>query len=230
VDKHLALTIGVTIPKSESGWASAMIKPPAMMDKLPFLSDDHHFAITQVAARSAQLDHMIELTAGELLIQTPHTAAVIVRNLTHDRLINVIEALLLDFFPKEADEHTRLIAQITRVRKERNNLMHWLWGKSDDPQAMKIGSLRPYRDNPPPKTLTAAQIQLLASEMLDSCNALHDWTQRNYERVTADLEQQRALREKFLQPALQARSASPPEQDPGGTGGLLGHLPLPSPK
>jgi hypothetical protein len=187
-----------------------------MVDKLPFLSDDHHYAVAQVAARSSQLDHMIEMTAGSLMLETPHTAAFVVRNLNHDRLVGVIGALLRDFFPEEEEEHKRLIALITSVRKERNKLMHWVWGKADDYRdAMKIGSLRPYHDNLPPTTLTAAQIQVIASQMLAACHQLRHWTDRNHERIKGHyeyIEQQRALLDRLLQQALLERLASPPEQ------------------
>ena len=135
-----------------------------MSNKLPFLPDDHHYAIANVACRAAQLDHHIELTVFCLMGQ--HTGSFVLKQLGHDRQVGLIRALTLDLFPEHADELCEILDEIIVLRKERNEIMHWLWGEADAPDVAKYSSIRPYRENPEPKIKTAQEIQKIADGML----------------------------------------------------------------
>ena len=50
-----------------------------MPNKLPFLSDDHHYAIAHVATRSAQLEHTIEYSVDAQMLLNKGAAKLIIK-------------------------------------------------------------------------------------------------------------------------------------------------------
>jgi hypothetical protein len=70
-----------------------------MPNKLPFLPDDHHYAIANVAVVAAQLDHMIEATIETALLDRKSTAEFMMKNLGADRVVGLLKAVLLDMAP-----------------------------------------------------------------------------------------------------------------------------------
>src|SRR4051812_48546670 len=104
-----------------------------MIEKLPFLPDEHHYAIAHVAARSSQMEHHIEHLVNAAFAGQPETAEFLLKNLGTDRMVGLLKAALLDKFPQSREQIERLCAEIGRLRTLRNNLLHWIWGKSEDP-------------------------------------------------------------------------------------------------
>ena len=146
-----------------------------MIEKLPFLPDEHHYAIAAVAARTAQLDSIIALAIASGFQRRKGTAEFILRNLGASRFVDLLSAMLLDAAPKQSDEINTLIKEITRIRRERNDLMHWLWGKSDaDPSIPIQADIRPFREAIP-KSRTAEEIQKLAEDALSAVKDVSVW-------------------------------------------------------
>ncbi|MCH8999509.1 MAG: hypothetical protein IID48_14780 [Proteobacteria bacterium] len=142
-----------------------------MVEKLPYLPDEHHYAIAAVAARAAQLDHHIEHAISCCLIDHPKTAEFALKNLSADRVVGLLKAVLLDMPPRNPEKIEDLISKIMKLRSERNELLHWLWGKSDEADKAAYSSIRPFREKQT-KEKTAAEIQEIAEGMLACAVAL----------------------------------------------------------
>lgn len=164
----------------------------AMADKLPFLSDEFHFAIASVAARSAQMEHHIELAIAQLLQGKDNTARFILKNLGQDRIVKFYQALLLDEFPEDKEAIDALISLVEDLRRERNEILHWLWGKTDDETTAVNATLRPFRDEKR-KYRTAADIGLIAGGMLSSVRYMTRWMELYSQKRTKSWLQRLAL-------------------------------------
>jgi len=137
-----------------------------MVDKLPFLPDEHHYAIAAVAARAAQLEATIETSISILLAATEKTSAFILKNMNGDKYVGLLKQMLLDLSPAREDIINKAFPRIAAARTERNEILHWLWGKSEKPSAAKYTSLRPHREQQE-RSKTAAEIQAVADELLE---------------------------------------------------------------
>lgn len=194
-----------------------------MRDKLPFLPDDHHYAIAHVATRAAQLDHAIEYSIDTQLFPRRETGKFLVRNIDTNRLVSLLHAILLENFPEKADMVNAMMKDIVNARKERNEILHWLWGKGDDDTEARHGSMRPHREEMS-KTKTARQIYDVAALMLDASIALmrlnNDWLKKH----SIDTGLIESPSDKPEAPTLQQHSTSAPKQDQPKIGGLLDAL------
>lgn len=151
-----------------------------MTYKLPFLSDEHHFAIANVAARAAQLDHHIEFAIQVLMDEQANAAKHLLKNMNSDRLVGYLEGLLLDRFPDQSSMIEDRFKKIVEARRGRNELLHWLWGTTEEPGTMKIARIRPYHEDRE-ASRTTSDIMALAAEMLNATLALNTWTTRHQE-------------------------------------------------
>jgi hypothetical protein len=153
-----------------------------MPDKLPFLPDDHHYAIAHVATRAAQLDHAIEYSINIQLFPRREAAKFLVRNIDTNCLVSLLHTILLENFVEKADLINAMMKDVVNARKERNEILHWLWGKGDDDTEARHGSMRPHREEMS-KTKTARQIYDVAALMLDASIALmrldNDWLKKH---------------------------------------------------
>jgi hypothetical protein len=102
--------------------------------KLPFLPDEHHYAIAHVATRAAQLDHAIELCVSAQMGSHRKAAEHLIKNLDTHRLVDLLRVLLQDNFPTRVSEIETLIQEIKAARAERNEVLHWLWVRTQIPQ------------------------------------------------------------------------------------------------
>jgi hypothetical protein len=170
-----------------------------MPTKLSFLTDDHHFAIANVAVRSGQMETHLEYFVGALLRWHQNTAEFLLKNLGNDRIVELLRALLRDEPLIDKDEAERIVSEIKRLRKERNEVLHWIWGKSLDEDVAVHLSYRPFRDQQL-KTKTASEVQKIADDMLEVGKVLIRWQ----EQIHADFLS--SLRETREQPAQQASS------------------------
>jgi hypothetical protein len=157
--------------------------------KLPFLPDGHHYAIVAVTSRAAQLDHMIPRTILALLspIYREHTARFLLKNLAMDRLVKLLQALLLDRFPSEAGAINSMIKSIETARSERNRIIHWLWGKSEAAESVTLAKISPFLDEQFVE-MTAVQIQRVADDLLNAFVDLARWSDRAWEQTKATLQ------------------------------------------
>jgi hypothetical protein len=142
-----------------------------MVDKLPFLSDDHHYAIAAVAARSAQLDTQIETTIAHIIAGSvmERTSEFILKNMNGDKYVGLLNSLLIDLYLGDEEKQAlikKVFERVKDLRTQRNEILHWICGKSDDPTHSKHVSIRPHRETRE-KTLTAQEILAVAKEMLD---------------------------------------------------------------
>ena len=144
------------------------------MSKLPFMSENHHFAIASVAVRAAQLDNYIELLISVVLWTREHTCRFLLKNLNGDKYVDLTKHLLLDSVPNHQADIEEIFSKIKELRNERNELLHWLWGKSEDITVAKYAQIRPFRERKI-KTKTAVQIQIIAEDFLLMINLLMAW-------------------------------------------------------
>jgi broad specificity phosphatase PhoE len=142
-----------------------------MPKKLPFLPDEHHYGIAHVATRAAQLDYAIESCVSAQMRSHRETAEHLIKRLDANRLVDLLDALLRDNFPTRLSEIEKLITDIKAARAERNEVLHWIWGKDDDPAIAKMASLRLYREEQI-KTKTAEELYALADRLLAAASAL----------------------------------------------------------
>jgi len=84
---------------------------------------------------------------------------------------------LLDAAPEYEQEIEKLDAEIKRLRSERNDIMHWIWGESEGSDAAFHISARPFRKHQM-STKTADQIKKIAHETVEAIEALLWW--QNY--------------------------------------------------
>jgi len=77
--------------------------------KLPFLPDEHHYAIAHVATRAAQLDHAIEFCVDAQMGSHREAAEYLIKSLDTPRLIGLLRVLLQDNFPTRVSEIEALI-------------------------------------------------------------------------------------------------------------------------
>ena len=145
-----------------------------MSERLPFLSDQFHFAIASVAARSSQLDHHIEIAIAHMLQKLPKTAAYLLKNLGQDRVVGLYHSLMLDHFPKNSDEIGTLVRLIKDLRSDRNEILHWIWGKTENEHIAKHVSFRPFRKQEE-KLKTADNIAAIANAMLEITQIITLW-------------------------------------------------------
>lgn len=145
-----------------------------MTTKLPHLSDEHHFAIANVAARSAQLDYHIERTIEVTLRGQSKMAEFLLKTLSAVNIVNLLKTILLDAAPEEEPQIKNLILTINDLRSERNDILHRTWGPGGEPGTAMSVTRRPFRE--PRHTLrNAAQVQKIADEMLNATRALIKW-------------------------------------------------------
>ena len=145
-----------------------------MVEKLPQLTDDHHYAIANVAVRSAQMEVQIENTIEVALRNQPKTAEFALKNLGTDRVVGFLEALLMDSRPSDAMETGNLIAKIRALRIKRNETLHWFWIKGDAPDTATAATKRPFREFSF-REQTAEEVQTTADEMRTVVHALLWW-------------------------------------------------------
>jgi hypothetical protein len=133
----------------------------------------------------------------------------------------------LENFPEKAGQVSAMMKDIVNARKERNEILHWVWGKGEDDTKARHGSMRPHRDEMS-KTKTARQIYDVAALMLDASIALmrldNDWLKKH----NIDTGLIESLPDKLETPAPSQHSDLPSEQDQPRVGGLLDGLLQPS--
>lgn len=148
-----------------------------MIDKLPFLSDEHHYAIAAVATRAAQLDAHIEMSIWSILTfaKLSGTSKYVLKNMNGDRYVGLLRELLLDELPNLSEQINSGFDQISALRTERNEILHWLYGKADDPAIAKSSSVRPHRPIKE-KFRTALEMQKVAEDFLEYAILIVGWT------------------------------------------------------
>jgi hypothetical protein len=147
-----------------------------MPEKLAFLSDDHHYAIAAVATRAAQLDAHIEMAIARVLEGKGfrNSAEHILKNMNGDRYVGLLRNMFIDCLPDRQQQIEDAFAQIAALRTERNEILHWLYGKSDDAALAISAHVRPYRERKE-RSKTAKQIQETANSLLELAVLISEW-------------------------------------------------------
>lgn len=153
-----------------------------MVEKLPHLPDEHHFAIASVSVRSAHLDYHIERVIELALRNQPRTAEFLLKNLGADRIVGVMINVLLDAFPEEEEALNNLKTHINCVRAERNEVIHWQWGHQAIDDKMLLHQSRPFREKKM-KYVKVEDIQRVADEAYEAARALIRWQSLLGERL-----------------------------------------------
>jgi hypothetical protein len=169
-----------------------------MPDKLPYLSDEHHYAIAAVTTRSSQMEHMVEMTISVAMMSQNNLAEYLLKNLGQDRIVGALAATLSDQLTPEEYDTASLISRIKAARTNRNDIIHSIYGVADDPTLAKIGTIRPYRQERFSEH-SAADFYAVAQEMLSISMELA--------RANDAIFQKQQSRRKFEQQLLQASSA-----------------------
>src|SRR6185436_17596209 len=138
-----------------------------MPNKLPFLPDEHQYAIAHVATRAAQLDHTIEISVDVLMGAHRRAAEHIIKNSDTNRLVGLLDALLRDKYPDRLSEIDSVMENLKTARKERNEVLHWIWSKSENEEEAHLSLLRIHREQDA-KTKTAEDLYALADKLLRS--------------------------------------------------------------
>lgn len=153
-----------------------------MTTKLPHISDDHHFAIANVASRSSQMEVHIEKTVEKGLLNQPKTAEFLLKNLGTDRVVGVLKAILLDTIPEEENQIENLIKTIQELRTERNEILHATWIPGLLEGVSVSASSRPFRKfrySP----MAPDDVQKIADEMQSVSHALMEWQECLHKRL-----------------------------------------------
>lgn len=151
-----------------------------MPRKLPFLPDEHHYAIARVAISAAQLDHAIERLIYLLLALPDQVAEFILRNINTNRLIELLQTIFLCGVPEEESDIKALFQRIKVARQDRNDILHWFYEESSIAGSAKLSDKRPFRKKPA-REMTAKDVEAVA-DSLDQCQgelvewmAYYDW-------------------------------------------------------
>jgi hypothetical protein len=91
--------------------------------RLPYLSDDHHFAIANVAAQSAELDIVLD-SAVYLTIVPKEVSLYLVKNLGPDRLVEILRLAFIAELSEYAPTINTLFERVKTMRSERNHVLH----------------------------------------------------------------------------------------------------------
>ena len=138
--------------------------------------------MANVAARAAQLEYHIEKTIAKALEKQPRTAEFLLKNLGGDRVATLLKPLLLDWIPDEEEAINNLTAEITDLRSDRNQLLHWTWHRGKTEEDAIAATARPFREFRY-ASKTAAEIQEVADLMQNASQALMKWQQLLHKRV-----------------------------------------------
>jgi hypothetical protein len=144
-----------------------------MATKLPFLSDDHHFAIANVAAHAATLDQIIDRLVY-LTVEPDLVSEFLVKNISVDRLVDVLRLALVAELKNYASLIDRMFGRLKAARTERNRVLHWLHETTESPDIVRFTDKRAGREQNP-KDYTAKDIQKIADTMQDSYDELVEW-------------------------------------------------------
>jgi hypothetical protein len=157
-----------------------------MPDRLPFLSDELHFAITKMALRVGQMDWHVESLISSALSNQPTTAAFTLKTLSADGLIGAARAILLDGWPADETRINELFDEVEAVRGERTDLLHWMWGSTAEPDAAIHASPRSIRQE---EKKTAAEIVTIAGRAMKTIEKMLWWQNEIYARLHPELRQ-----------------------------------------
>ncbi|WP_022697951.1 hypothetical protein [Euryhalocaulis caribicus] len=152
---------------------------------LPFLPDDHHYAITAVTTRASQLDQTVVAGIATFLFDRFSAAKIIAgRMRTLDQLA-LLQCLMEESPECSGADIAGLFARIRMARTDRNKIVHWLWGKSEHPDEAVSSSVTVFKDGER-RTWTAQQIYEVAESCMQSTHELnalmtlkHDAAQRD---------------------------------------------------
>lgn len=105
------------------------------------LSDDHLQGIGLVIAQWASMETLLVHAVCDLMAGAPSdysgrdiSSLAILKNTDARILLGLAKTLYCELFPKEADEFSRLVDKIDKLRSKRNVVAHALWktGKRND--------------------------------------------------------------------------------------------------
>lgn len=138
-----------------------------MPEKLPYLSDEHHYAIAAVATRAAQMEHLLEHTINLGLFGQSKLAEFLLKNMSQDRIVGLLEAVLSDQL-QDSTGVAKLVGRIRKARDDRNEILHSIYGIADDPNLTSVATLRPYRTIKSQER-SAGEFYAVAEELLAIC-------------------------------------------------------------
>lgn len=114
---------------------------------------------------------MIELCTYGLMLTSQMTAELILKEARTEKQIQIAQAVLCDRHPGFVTDIKALFTEITQVRRDRNEVIHHVWGKADDEGAVEAASIRVFKGDKR-RRFTAKQVWDVSDRLL--C-AVHDF-------------------------------------------------------
>jgi hypothetical protein len=153
-----------------------------MSNKLPFLSDEFHFAIASVAVRAAQLEHHIEHAISHFMIKSPEMSKFLLGKASQGKSVEAFRAAAIDALPDMAAQIDELVKRIVKIKDRRNETLHWLWGKGEDENNAKTANIKPHKDHKI-KMKTAKDVSKIADDALGAAIDIIQLQDIYYNRV-----------------------------------------------
>jgi hypothetical protein len=165
-----------------------------MVEKLPYLSIEHHLALAKVALRVGQLEWHLEALLHVMLLDTPKLAGVLLDS-QGERIVVLCQNALLDGYPDQVDYINELFVEIRAVRSQRHEYVHWIWGQGPDETRATYTKGRFWSEKEPKqphnpnakkqhettKFATADEIDSFSHRALECTKAIMYWSDRHFE-------------------------------------------------
>jgi hypothetical protein len=149
---------------------------------VPWLTADQHIELARLAMRVAQLEWNLLSTIADILHQSPEDAEATVEGLQNDKLIKEARKQLVAVFPEEISQIDRLFANIYTVRKQRHEMLHWIWGKAHEEGLSVYFKGTPHK-NEEIKYARAEDIALAADEAENLIKAVLIWREAIFNKI-----------------------------------------------
>lgn len=156
------------------------------------MSDDVRSAIASVAASSALMDRHLDSAIAHLLLGKEATARFLLKTLAHDQLPRLYQALLFDEFPESERQITDLIDLIEELRKEREDMLDWLWSETEAETTSSDVAMGSFRASHT-KYQTVEAISVVAAGLTRVVAFMTGWMER------VDMKQSRSSRQALQQ-------------------------------
>jgi hypothetical protein len=138
------------------------------------LSDDHLVAIAHVAVRGNQLDTQIQSTLVSMSYGLPERVNAYITGMTVPNQIGMLEQVLKAIFPTEKAKIEKLIGDIRGARKDRNDVIHAGWAKTDNEKLVHLVDLSKPEEIKR-RNVTSRHIHKIADHLFDLFKRIHEY-------------------------------------------------------
>jgi hypothetical protein len=139
------------------------------------LFDEQLIAIGHVAVRSAMLDNIIDFTVEAISKSYPKVMRDESLRFSVQKKLSLITQELVKLIPHHESAITEFISEVHAARKERNDMIHRMWGTTETDYKKILIDMRHWIKQRPPRRVTADKMMALATKMIDLVWELVDW-------------------------------------------------------